>query len=230
MSRTMTVTREPMALWQMRPGWGIAADLTPPELINSRQLTVLRRVIGAGLVVLLIICVGGYVLAAGHRSAASAEHNREQATAAALQSDLNRYSGVTRMQGTVSQIQRQVATLMAGDVDLAQLMARLSSSLPARMTITSESITISAAATGATGAAGAAPAVQSIGAVSLSGVGRTVDDLATYVDRLALVPGVIDVVPTTTSLTSKGMQYSVSLALTGAVLSHRFDLAAKGTK
>lgn len=237
MSRTMTATVEPVALWRTRPGWGIAADLTPPELINSRELKVLRRLLGAGLVILMIICVGGYVLAARHRSAALAENNREQVAADALQSDLDRYGGITRMQGTVTQVQAQIATVMASDVDLAQLMARLSSSLPARMTIGSESVVIStAAATGATGAIGAtgatgpAAAAQSIGTVTLSGGGRTVDDLATYVDKLALVPGVIDVVPTTTSLSSKGMQYSVALVLTGAVLSHRFDLPTRGTK
>ena len=66
----MTATAPaPVQLWSTMPGWGIAADLTPPELINSRALKTMRKWLGAGLVVLLLACVGGYVAAARQRSA-----------------------------------------------------------------------------------------------------------------------------------------------------------------
>ena len=46
------------------PGWGIAADLTPRELRNARQLKVLQKLMAAGIAVLLMLCAGGYYLAA----------------------------------------------------------------------------------------------------------------------------------------------------------------------
>ena len=55
----MTATPPPAQLWSTMPGWGIAADLTPPELINSRALKTLRKWLGAGLVVLLLACIAG---------------------------------------------------------------------------------------------------------------------------------------------------------------------------
>ena len=57
----MTITQERPALWSAMPGWGIAADLTPKELINARQLKVLRKVMAAGIVTLLIVGAGGYL-------------------------------------------------------------------------------------------------------------------------------------------------------------------------
>ena len=69
----MTITEERPALWSAMPGWGIAADLIPPELINARQLKVLRKLMAAGIVALLVVCAGGYYLAAAENSSASAD-------------------------------------------------------------------------------------------------------------------------------------------------------------
>ena len=52
------------------PGWGIVADLTPPELIAARGLRVLRKRIVAALVVIVLLCAGGYVWAAAKDNAA----------------------------------------------------------------------------------------------------------------------------------------------------------------
>ena len=60
----MTTHAQPNQPWSSMPGWGIVADLTPPELIASRHLKVLRKWIVLGLVVLVVACVAGYVLAA----------------------------------------------------------------------------------------------------------------------------------------------------------------------
>ena len=51
----MTMTSPPVQLWSAMPGWGIAADLTPPEIINARQLKLLRKLLGGGLVALLVL-------------------------------------------------------------------------------------------------------------------------------------------------------------------------------
>ena len=57
----MTTHAQPNQPWNGMPGWGIVADLTPPELIASRHLKVLRKWIVLGLVVLVLACVAGYV-------------------------------------------------------------------------------------------------------------------------------------------------------------------------
>jgi hypothetical protein len=56
------------------------------------------------------------------------------------------------------------------------------------------------------------------------------DDLATYVEKLQAIPGVIDVNPATNVLSGRTTHYSLTLTLTAAALSHRFDVATKRTK
>lgn len=216
------------------PGWGIAADLTPPELNNSRELKTLRKWLGAGLAVLLVACLVGFVLAKRQQSAAAAALSQVQGQTSQLQSGARKYAGVTQLQGSVTQIQAQIATLMGSDVDLVKLMGRLRSTLPAPMTISSEAVTISLAGAAAAPAGApvgtAASGVATIGAVTISGTGRTLDNLANYIEKLQGIPGVVDVNPTTNTISGKVTHYSLSLNLTSAVLSHRFDVAKTGTK
>lgn len=226
----MTVTAPTPQLWSTMPGWGIAADLTPPELINSRELKTLRKWLGVGLVLLLLACAGGYVAAAQRHSAATAAMDKVQAQTFQLQAGVRKYSGLTQLQGTVTQVQTQIATLMGGDVDLAKLMDRLRSALPASMTIASETITISPAGAGAAPAGAGTSALATIATVTISGSGRSLDNLATYVDNLTAIPGVVDVNPTTNVTDGKVAQYTLSLNLTSALLSHRFDVSKTGTK
>ena len=50
-------------LWASMPGWGIVADLTPPELVESRRLKALRKLIAVCLgAVVLLLRAAGYAL------------------------------------------------------------------------------------------------------------------------------------------------------------------------
>ncbi|MEP7177620.1 MAG: hypothetical protein ABI775_00880, partial [Pseudonocardiales bacterium] len=123
---TAQLTR-PEEVWSSMPGWGIVADLTPPELIKSRELKVLRKLIVTILVALLVLCVGGYAIAARKHSAAAASLRDVQARTGALNAQTDKYAGVTRLKGTVTEVQNQIAALMAGDVDLAKLIGQIRS-------------------------------------------------------------------------------------------------------
>ncbi len=221
-----TIPAPPVQLWSTMPGWGIAADLTPPELTNSRELKRLRRWLAAGLIVLLVACIGGYVLAALKHSKASSALNNVQSQTFELQAGVNKYADVTRIQGDVAQIQAQIATQMGGDVDLVKLMTRFRTALPTSMAISSEAITITAA----TGSTTSPTGLPIIAAVVIGGSGHALDNLATYVDNLTKIPGVVDVNPSTNVRTGSIVHYSVSLNLTTAAFSHRFDVSKTGTK
>lgn len=231
----MTAIVEPKApLWSTRPGWGIAADLIPPELINSRQLTLLRKLMVGGLALLLLICAGGYYLAKRQNTAASAASETVAARTLQLRNDARQYANVTRIQGTVAQVQGQVATLMTGDVDLVALLKSLRTSLPAPMTINQESVTITPATLTAA-AAGSGTGLDTsglarIGTITLGGTGRALTDLATYVDRLKAVPGLVDVTPVSNTADKGGTQYSLTVGLTSAALSHRYDVSKKAVR
>lgn len=231
----MTAILEPSTtLWSTRPGWGIAADLIPPELINSRQLTLLRKLMAGGLALLLLMCAGGYYLAKRQNTAASAANATVAARTLQLQREAGQYTNVTRIEGTVAQVQGQVATLMTGDVDLVSLLKRLRSALPAPMTINQESVTLTPA-TLAAAAAGSGTGLDTsglarIGTITVGGTGRALTDLATYVDRLKAVPGLVDVTPVSNAASKDGTQYSLTVGLTSAALSHRFDVVKKAVR
>lgn len=229
----MTATLEPTTtLWSNRPGWGIAADLIPPELINSRQLSLLRKLIAGALVVLLLVCAGGYYLAKRQNSAASDTSATVAARTLQLQKESRQYGNVTRIEGTVAQVQGQVATLMTGDIDLVPLLKSLRTSLPAPMTINQESVTLTpatlAAASAGTGLD--TSGLARIGTITVGGSGRALTDLATYVDRLKAVVGLVDVTPVSNTASKGGTQFSLTVGLTSAALSHRFDVGKKAAK
>jgi hypothetical protein len=154
-----------------------------------------------------------------------------------LQVDASKYSGITRLQGSVTDIQAQIAKLMASDVDLVTLMARIRAALPPTMTIKQETVTISLAGAASSGATGSKSGTgldttgqTRIGDVTISGAGQTLDDLSVYVDKLATIPGVVDVVPTSNVANANAVQYSLTFGVTDKLLSHRFDVSKNGGK
>ncbi|MEO5832172.1 MAG: hypothetical protein ABIR83_02245 [Nakamurella sp.] len=219
-----TVVSRP-ALWTVMPGWGISADLIPPELVKARQIAVLRRWLAVGIVALVLVCGGGYYLALRESDAATADLAVIADRTLELQAVGRSYSDVVSIQNRIAQIRGQVTQVMAPDVDLVALTGALQTSLPATMTISQQAITISMA--GAATATGLdASGATRIGTVTMSGTGQTLDDLSDYVDSLAAIPGVVDVLPLANSLNSEGAvgtQFSLTLGLTDALLSHRFD-------
>ena len=56
----MTTISSPTQVWNTMPGWGIVADLTPPELIASRRLAVIRKALLSGLIFLTVLLLCGY--------------------------------------------------------------------------------------------------------------------------------------------------------------------------
>jgi type IV pilus assembly protein PilN len=228
----MTITAERPANFRSMPGWGIAADLIPPELISARRLKALRKLLAAGVVALVAVCAAGFYLAARENAAAAADLASVEEQTAQLEEVGRGYSDVVLIQGSVTQIQSQIAQVMGGDVDLAALMGALQSNLPTTMTIEAEAIVISSAgvagAAGATGSGLDTSGLPRIGTITMSGTGQTLDDLADYIDRLRKVTGLVDVIPVSNTISESGTgtQYSITIGLTDPLLSHRFDVGA----
>lgn len=222
-------------LWDVVPGWGIAADLTPPELITRRHLRVVRRRVVVGLVVLLVLCGLGYVAATLRSSDAQAALVDEQTRTSALQVESRQYADVTQVQGQIILSQQQVARLMAQDVDLGALLGALRAQLPAGMTIDQVSATVDVVKPGAAGAAGApatgvtldSTGATIVGQVTIQGSATSLDELPTFLDRLGAVAGLVAPLPLTNGSSAAGVRYSLQVAMTDALLTHRYDQEAK---
>jgi hypothetical protein len=219
--------------WSVHPGWGIFVDLTPPELLTSRRIRLLRKGIVSALAVVVVLCAGGYVLAARQRSTTETGLANAQLQTTQLQTQAHRYDDVTQIQGTVKQVQAQIADALHGDVAVDQLIARIRGALPKNMTIRQVAVSLSLAGVNdGTGTAATGTIDQNghsrIGTITLSGDSSAIDDLSAFVDRIGAIRGAVDVVPTSNTRSDQGVQYTLSLGFDDQLLTHEFD--AKGGK
>lgn len=213
-----------------RPGWDIVADMTPPELVARRRLDVLRKRIAVVLVIVVVLCATGYALAILQHSRAETEAATETDQTASLTRAAATYSGITKIETTVSGVDAQVASMMMTDVDVSRAIARIGAELPGSMSVQSISVTLAADASAQGPTTLDAAGRPTIGTVTISGAGRGLDDLPRYVEALARVRGFVNVLPTTNQV-SKGLsQFSVTMDLNDLLYTHRYDKTAPGAK
>jgi hypothetical protein len=219
----MTAILEPN-LWSTMPGWGIVADLTPPEVVATRRLRVIRRLLVLAMAVIVVLCLCGYALAVLNKNSASNALARETDRTTSLQTDQLRYRNVTQLQGSLTQVQGQLAVLLGTDVSFSPVLKQIRASLLPGMTINQASITI----VGAGAAANTADPFGNsehphIGAFTLTGTAVRINDVAAFVDKLAAIPGYANVSAPSSQSSTHGVQYSITAAFTDQVLSHKFD-------
>jgi Tfp pilus assembly protein PilN len=205
------------------PGWGIVADLTPPELITLRRVAVLRRRIVIGLLVVLAVVILGYAAALLGQHRASDEAAAANDETISLSQAAARYASITKAETTVALLNSQVAALMQGDVDVAAMLADIRAALPATMAISNISMTLGGDAPGSGTVGLDATGGTQIGTLTLSGTGRSLDDLPAFVDRLSRVKGMVDVLPTSNTLVKGTAEFNVTASLTDALYTHRYD-------
>lgn len=233
--------------WQARPGWGIAVDLTPREILVARHVRVHQRLVGLVLVLVLVLCVGLALLARQGRTSAQQDYDQEQSRTGQLAADTEQYSSITAMERVMLQVRTNLATVMGQDVDVAGLMEAISAALPDGVTVTTENLLLTPApaplpspapgsdpadptaegqATSVPGSTTPDPAApQTIGSVTLAGTGASISSITSFVTSLNAVPGVSDVVPTSVSRGENGADYAISLDLTDELYTGRYGQA-----
>jgi type IV pilus assembly protein PilN len=222
-------TMQPRELWSTMPGWGIVANLIPPELLQARRVRALQKLVAILLFLLLLVAGagGGYAMYRSHQAAQalSVEQNRTSQ----LLADQNRYRGVTEIQGNVTQVRTQLAKLMAMDVDTSGLIDSLLKQLPAGASVNQMALTIAPPTPTAANNIGASALDTSgqdhIGTITMSGQVLKVSDVAVLVDRLNTVKGVVDPYPSTSTVNDTGAQFTVQMSINDSLLSHRYDLS-----
>jgi hypothetical protein len=232
----MTATMAPPTskeVWNSMPGWGIVANLLPPEIIAARRIRVLRKRIVTALIAVVVLCIAGYGYAFWQAHTASSALDVERQATARLVQEQRRYAPVVKIQGSIALVNKQVSSLMGSDVDFAKLMSSIVKQEPAGLTLSQLSVTIDSgtAKGGSSGGAagGTAGGVldtsgrKHIGSIVLTGQAASVGQVADFVDKLSAVPGLVGVLPTSQQGGATGVQFSVQLIPTDQVLSHRYD-------
>jgi len=227
----MSITLDrPTQTWATRPGWGIAVDLTPGEVVQARNVKIHQRLIGLALLVLVALVAGVVLLVQDARSSAEDDYANAQLKTTQLTAETQQYAVLTTMQRIIDDTATQASTLMAQDVDFVNLMARIRTALPPELELTTATVTLSppvqAAAPAADGTTAPVPTgPQIIGSVTLAGTGGKIRQVTPFVSVLNHLRGVVDVIPTSIGKSEDGINFTLTMNITDELYTHRYDVA-----
>jgi hypothetical protein len=227
-------TMQPRELWSTMPGWGIVANLIPPEVLQARRVRAVRKLVAYGLCVLILIAGAGYGFAWYRSQQAADALAAEQSRTSQLMAQQRRYADVTLLQGSVASVRSQLSELLVSDVDVSALMTAILLQLPPGASVTQLAVTMShpagstSTATPTTGSGALDTSGRPhIGLISITGQARKVSDVSALVDRLSALPGFIDPYPTSNTTNDKGALFTVQFSINDRLFSHRYDVATK---
>jgi hypothetical protein len=227
----MTTTMEPRArvgsgrngmLWNSMPGWGITANLLPPEIVLARRVKVLRKLVLVAIGGVLLLGVAGYVYGYLQKQDANSQLSAAQAHTSQLTAQQAKYEGVVAVTGQISQVKSQLSTLFAADVNGAALLTSILQHAP-HGTISTLTLTLSSGQPPSAVAIPDANGHLPIGTITLSGDTSAMSDVATSVDQLKSLPGLVEIYPTTQQYDGKSVKYTIQLTLIDQIYSHRYD-------
>jgi hypothetical protein len=227
-------TMQPRELWSTMPGWGIVANLIPPEVLQARRVRAVRKLVALGLCALVLLAAVGYGLAWYRSRQAADALAAEQSRTAQLLVQQKRYADVTLLQGSVAGVRTQLSHLLASDVDMSGLVASILAQLPAGAAVSQLAVTMETPQ-GTKPTASLSSGLGSldtsgrphIGLISITGQAARVSDVSTLVDRLTALPGFITPYPTSNTANDKGTVFTVQFSINDTLFSHRYDVTSK---
>lgn len=225
MTTTLAPPQTRTQLWNTMPGWGLIANLLPPEVITKRRLAVLRKMIVLGLLVVMFLGVGGYAYAWWQVRGVERSLSAEQDRTTSLMQQQSKYSEVVQINGTIAEIKGQLSTLLGSDVDLTKLIDSVLTLQPHGGDLTQ--LQVALIQPGAVSEPAGADVLDTsgqvhIGDVTLTGEAGSMSDIAHFVTALSALPGIVSVYPASQQVSGKTAQYTIELTLTDLLYSHRF--------
>jgi hypothetical protein len=216
------------------PGWGLAADLIPPEILTARRANAVRRLVLVALAGVLVLCAAASVLAFRHTAAASSALQAEQARSASLRGQQHRYTPVIQVQGSLGSVRAQLATLLADDVDFGALAAAVDGARPSGVRLSQ--VTAVLTVTAAPGVAAAPSGLGSLensgrkhlGSLTITGTAGSMPQIAEYTDRLGRIRGSVAANPVSQQRTAGGVQFTIELSLTDSLLTGHYATGHPG--
>jgi Tfp pilus assembly protein PilN len=160
-------------------------NLMPPEVAEAKAM---RRVqMGLGAAGLASVAVVGvlYVSASHGVSSAQSDLADAKAQTTSLQGQVAKYKDVTATINAANAAQAQLVTAMGDEVRYSQLLNDLSLAMPSTVWLKSLSYTSTAPVAGTGATAVAVNGVLPVGAMSVSGVGFSHNDVALWLDAIA---------------------------------------------
>lgn len=222
-------------LWSTMPGWGIVANLLPPEVLAARRVRVLRKLVVAALVVVALLGAGGYGYAFWQARSATSDLHAAQNGTAQLQAQQQKYGSVVQVQAETTQIKGQLGGLLGTDVNLPKLTTAVIRLSPAKSILTTVDVAVSTASAQPASVSVEGSGVldtsghQHIGTITVTGTVHSIDDVAAYVTRLSQLPGIVEVFPSNQQNDGKLVTFTIQMTMTDQLYSNRYAAVTTAT-
>lgn len=217
-------------LWNTMPGWGIVANLLPPEVVAARRAKAVRKLVLLALAGIVVLAAAGFAFASWRVRSANAELLAQQARTTQLQAAQAKYDVVVRLQADIGHVNDELAGLLASSVDMPSFVNELVTASPrpsglakleVDLTSASSTTTTSLASTGSDDGVLDTSGRTHIGTATVSGVVRSIDDVARYVTKLSRLPGVVEVFPLSQQSDGGLVTYSIEMTMTDQLVAGR---------
>lgn len=215
------------------PITSVSANLMPPEVVARRRLAWLQRRLAFALVALIALVGLGYGLSRQQTSAAEDDLATEQARTGTLTQQVRHYDDIVMLRTAGHDLKTQLATAMATDVPWTRLLAELDHVAPSGLALTSVAGHLDDGTSGGTTTAPPMagtpvdPASAPIGALEVSGTAKDLKSIASYLDALGRLKGVVQVDPGGTTSAAGHSTFTLTVHFSKAVLGGRFTTGGK---
>lgn len=200
-------------------------DLLPPEIRVQRNAAAIRRRLGYGVVLLIVLVVGGSGAAGLEAIQAQASLATEQALTTSLLVQQRQYIQVRSVQDEVSLIQAAQQVGTSTEIDWKKYLSEVQATLPANVTL--DTVTIDSASPLTEYAQATAPLQGArVATLSFTAKSPTLPEVPAWLNALTTLPGYTDASPGSVTLASGVYTVDITMHINQAAYTNRF--AAKG--
>ena len=169
-------------------------NLLPPEIEQARRFRKVQAGLGAGVLAAVGVVGALTFLANGAVSDAQSDLDAEKARGAQLQAQQAQYAEVPRVYAAVEAAQAQLSQAMGKEVRWSYFLNDLSLKVPAKVWLTSMTVTqdvdgVAAATANPTVPGAGTYLTPGLGSVTFQGMGYSHNDVAAWLDALAKQKG-----------------------------------------
>jgi Tfp pilus assembly protein PilN len=209
-------------------------NLLPPEIVEDRRLTRLKKVLGGGLLVVVAACAGGVAWAQAGVSAAQEDLDAAHARGALLQQEQAKYAQVPRILGLMDDAAADRERAMTDDILWYGFLSDLSLTTPRGVSLQSLEMTLDDGTSSPPSSDPLTPA--GIGHVTFSGKAQHFPDVAAWLEAVATLHGLDGSALQTATRGSNGttsgttggngITFTSTIQVTSNALTHRYDRKA----